>query len=92
MPKQRDNTIDELNAEIARLNGVISDAKADIKRLIRGEYETVCELCELNGRCYCLDKYACHRHSRWRGSINYSDTGGDVNVDNEEKKTSESSH
>lgn len=78
LPKERDATIDELKTEIKRLNEIISDAKSDIKRLIRNDYETVCEFCELDGRCYCLDKYACHQHSRWRGSRNNSDTDGDT--------------
>ena len=78
LPKQRDEKIKELETEIERLNNIISDAKKDVKRLLKEDYETKCELCARYNCCFLINSWDCKRYSRWRGSPDYGDDGKDI--------------
>lgn len=70
--------IKELEEQVNFLTQKNEQAKKDIKRILVHDYETLCEFCALEGRCYCLDKYACKRHCRWHELNNNSDIGDDT--------------
>lgn len=67
IPEERDNTISELQKEIERLNAKVESARWDIKRILVGDYESICEFCVHDNCCYRLTGKRCHRDSQWRG-------------------------
>lgn len=71
--------IQYLEEQVKVLTQIKEQAKKDIKRILIHDYETLCEFCALDGRCYCLDKYACKQHCRWHNVTNISDTGDIIN-------------